>query len=175
VLDRLKQAGLVINLEKCQFGKAAVDFLGHCISAEGATPLVDHVEAVSEFQPPADKQGLQRFLGLVNFYRGFLPGVAGLLKPLTDALKGKGGQKRKLESTAAMQSAFEQVKQLLCRATCLAYPNPSLATDASETHMGAVLQQWEKGAWRPLAFYSKKLDKAQAKYSAFDRELLAAF
>jgi hypothetical protein len=78
-----------------------------------------------------------------------------------------------------MQAAFTQVKQLLCSATCLAHPNPSapvsLATDASETHVGAVLQQWEEGAWRPLAFYSKKLDKAQAKYSAFDRELLAAF
>jgi hypothetical protein len=97
VLDRLKQAGLVINLEKCQFGKAEVDFLGHRISAEGATPLVDHVEAVRQFQQPADKQELQCFLGLVNFYRWFLPGAAGLLKPLTDALQGKGGQKRKLE------------------------------------------------------------------------------
>jgi hypothetical protein len=50
VLDRLKQADLVINLEKCQFGKAEVDFLGHRISAEGATTLVDHVDAVRDFQ-----------------------------------------------------------------------------------------------------------------------------
>jgi hypothetical protein len=47
--------------------------------------------------------------------------------------------------------------------------------DASNTHIGAVLQQREGQAWRPLAFFSKKLDSTQLKYSAFDRELLAAY
>jgi hypothetical protein len=57
----------------------------------------------------------------------------------------------------------------------------SLAVDASNTHIGAVLQQWQPGGggrsgdWRPLSFFSKKLDSAQLKYSAFDRELLAAY
>src|SRR5450830_445261 len=39
---------------------------------------------------------------------------------------------------------------------------------------GGVLQQKESNGWRPLSFFSKKLDSAQQKYSAFDRELLAA-
>ncbi len=49
----------------------------------------------------------------------------------------------------------------------------SLAVDASGSHMGAVLQQKHKGGLRPLAFFLQKLDAAQQKYSAFDRELLA--
>jgi hypothetical protein len=57
-----------------------------------------------------------------------------------------------------MDSAFCQVKQLLCEATCLAHPDPaadiSLAVDASNTHVGAVLQQKSSAAWQPLAFYS---------------------
>ncbi len=61
----------------------------------------------------------------------------------------------------------------------LSFPVPaarlSLAVDASESHLGGILQQWERGGWRPLAFFSKKLAAAQAKYSAFDRELLAAY
>jgi hypothetical protein len=65
-LERLKEAGLVLNLDKCVFGRQAVDFLGHRITAEGAAPLEDHVAAVKDFPLPADKQGLQRFLGLVN-------------------------------------------------------------------------------------------------------------
>jgi hypothetical protein len=90
VLERLKEAGLVLNLDKFVFGRPAVDFLGHRITAEGAAPLADHVAAVKDFPLPADKQGLQRFLGQVNFYRRFLPGAAGVLKQLTDALQGSG-------------------------------------------------------------------------------------
>ena len=51
----------------------------------------------------------------------------------------------------------------------------SLAVDASDTHIGAVLQQKLQGSWSPLAFFSKKLSSAKSKYSAFDRELLAAY
>jgi Reverse transcriptase (RNA-dependent DNA polymerase) len=85
VLQRLQDSGLVLNLEKCQFGCAEVDFLGHRVTADGKEPLNVHVEAVKNFPRPADKQDLQRFLGLVNFYRRFLPRAAAVLKPLTDA------------------------------------------------------------------------------------------
>jgi cleavage and polyadenylation specificity factor subunit 1 len=51
----------------------------------------------------------------------------------------------------------------------------SLATDASDTHIGAVLQQLSAGSWRPLAFFSRKLSSTESKYSTFDRELLAVF
>jgi RNase H-like domain found in reverse transcriptase len=137
------------------------------------------VAAIRDFQPPADKQQLQRFLGMVNFYRRFLPGAAGVLQPLTDALQGPGGKNRKLTWTSAMNAAFCKIKQLLCKATCLAHPDPaaaiSLAVDASNSHVGAVLQQSKAGSWQPLAFYSKKLDSTQRWYSAFDKELLAAY
>jgi hypothetical protein len=41
--------------------------------------------------------------------------------------------------------------------------------DASATQVGACLQ------WQPLGFFSKKLEAAQQKYSAFDRELFACY
>jgi hypothetical protein len=78
-----------------------------------------------------------------------------------------------------MVHAFGHIKAALCQATVLSHPDPEaeicLAMDASNTHIGAVLQQREGQAWRPLAFFSKKLDSTQLKYSAFDRELLAAY
>jgi hypothetical protein len=77
-----------------------------------------------------------------------------------------------------MKAAFQLIKDKLCAATQLVHPDPqveiSLAVDTSEWCVGAVLQQWAASDWQPLAFYSKKLDAAQHKYSAFDRELLAA-
>jgi cleavage and polyadenylation specificity factor subunit 1 len=41
--------------------------------------------------------------------------------------------------------------------------------------MGAVLQQRVDNAWQPLASFSKKLNPAQQKYSAYDRELLVVY
>jgi Reverse transcriptase (RNA-dependent DNA polymerase) len=68
VLERLREYRLVLNLEKCEFGRKEIQFLGHKITASGIEPLNSHVAAVREFAPPQDKQGMQRFLGLVNFY-----------------------------------------------------------------------------------------------------------
>jgi hypothetical protein len=81
--------------------------------------------------------------------------------------------------TAAMVAAFQAAKDALCAASRLAHPDPeaevNLVTDASNSAVGAVLQQRVAAGWQPLAFFSKKLDSAQLNYSAFDRELLAAY
>ena len=68
---------------------------------------------------------------------------------------------------------------LLASVPVLTHPEPSapvsLAVDASDFHVGAVLQQKFWGLWSSLVFFSKKLSSAKSKYSAFDRELLAAY
>ncbi len=113
---------------------------------------------------------------MVNFYRRFLPGIARTLLPLTDALRGTP---KMLEWPLAAAAAFGAAKVALKAAVPLAHPALnavlSLATDASDTHVGGVLQQLTGGRWQPLAFYSKKLSGAGTRYSTFDRELLAAF
>jgi hypothetical protein len=113
---------------------------------------------------------------MVNFYRRFLPGIARTLQPLTDALKGAP---KTLEWPLAAAATFGAAKAALAAAVPLAHPAPnavlSLATDASDTHVGGVLQELNGGRWQPLAFYSKKLSWVGTRYSTFDRELLAAF
>jgi cleavage and polyadenylation specificity factor subunit 1 len=177
VLGRLQQAGLVLNRSKCVFAAGEIEFLGHRVTAAGISPLQSRIEAVQNFPQPKDTKQLMSFLGLLNFYRRFLPQAAGVLRPLTDKLAG--GQPAKLEWTDQMNSAFEKAKQLLCAATCLAHPDPaaelSLAVDASNTHVGAVLQQASARGPQPLGFFSKKLSAAQSNYSTFDRELLACY
>jgi cleavage and polyadenylation specificity factor subunit 1 len=178
---RLREHGLVINAEKCLFGVKELDFLGHRVSAAGASPLPAYVEAVESFPPPSTVKETQQFLGLVNFYRRFLPGLAATLKPLTDTLRRTKKGTDAVPWTGDKEAAFTAAKKMLAAATRLAHPNPaaqlSLAVDASATHVGASLQQKSPGsaAWEPLGFYSKKLDTTQVKYSAFDRELLAIY
>jgi hypothetical protein len=86
VLQHLQQYGLVLNMEKCEIGRAGIDFLGHHITGAGASPITKHVEVIQSFPRPQDKKQLQSFLGLVNFYRRLIPAAAQILLPLTDAL-----------------------------------------------------------------------------------------
>jgi hypothetical protein len=80
--------GLAINLDKCVFAKLSLEFLGHTISATVVTPMADHATEIKNFPPPQDIKQLQHFLGILNFYRRFLPECAQILKPSTDLLKG---------------------------------------------------------------------------------------
>jgi hypothetical protein len=176
VFQILQGAGLQINPAKCTFCVSSLTFLGHNVDSSGISPMEKHVKALTDFPPPSDLKQLQRFMGLINFYRRFLPSIAGTLQPLTDLLRGNPKTLVWSESAAA---AFGAAKAALAAATSLVHPLPgaviSLATDASDTHIGGVLQQLSAGSWKPLAFFSRKLSSAESKYSAFDRELLAVF
>ena len=121
------------------------------------------------------------FLGMVNFYRRFIPNAAHTLLPLTDCLKGSKLASSPVTWSPAMSRAFTEAKAACISSTWLQHPDPSaklaLQVDASGSHVGAVLQQRvaDSGEWAPLGFFSKKLSAAQVKWSAFDRELWACF
>jgi hypothetical protein len=144
----------------------SLEILGHSISATGAAPTADHAAEIKNCPHPQDIKQLQRFLCMVNFYRIFLPLCAQILKPLTDLLKGGA---KTLEWTVSAQEAFQNAKRLLAAAVPLQHPAPnaelSLATDASDTHIGGVMQQ-KSG--------NHKLTDTESRYSTVDRELLAA-
>ena len=177
VFKRLNDNGLRINPKKCEFMREELVFLGHSLNARGLAPVAAYVEAIRAFPRPPDLKHLQRFLGMVNFYRRFLPGVARTLVPLTSATVG--APKGPLDWSPAMEASFQACKDALLQAVPLHHPAPnaelSLAVDASDTHVGAALQQRVAGSWYPLGFFSKKLAPPELKYSAFDRELLAAY
>ncbi len=139
--------------------------------------MLKHVESIQKCSRPEDSKQLQCFLGLVNLYRRFIPSAAGILRLLSNALKG--GCRSKLQWTDQMQAAFEAGKTAVCRVTQLGNPDPetavNLVVDASDTHSGAVLQQETATWWTPLSFFSKKLSTTESRYSPFDRELWAVF
>jgi len=179
VFRRLAAAGLVVNAKKCLFKVPSIKFLGHRVTAGGIAPLPHRIATLQQHPRPGTVKELQGFLGTVNFYRRFVAGAARILKPLTDALRGGPPPSSSVSWDDAMERAFLAAKAALAAATQLAHPCPSsqlsLAVDASVDHVGAVLQQRAllSSSWRPLGFFSQKLDLAQVKYSAFDRELFA--
>ena len=179
VLERLDKHGLLINVSKSLFGVPELDFLGHHIDATGIRPLETKVQVIREFPPPTTQRKLREFIGLINFYRRFIPDCATTLEPLNSLLKHT---KRPSDAPAwpdTAMAAFSNIKNALANASLLYHPAQEaptcIITDASDVTVGAVLQQYTKGRWHPLAFFSKALKPAETRYSTYDRELLAIY
>lgn len=179
VFQRLKDYGMMINTAKCVFGEKEVTFLGYQISQKGCRPLDSKVQAVKDFPAPTNVRQLRGFMGMLNFYRRFLPRAAQIQAPLHALLTGSAKGKQPITLSEDTLAAFEACKESLANAALLAHPDCSaklaVVTDASDMALGAVLQQFKEGAWEPLAFFSRKLNPSQMKYSPYDRELLAIY
>lgn len=180
LLTELNKYQLNINLGKCVFGVDEVSFLGYLVSSTGIKPLPDRVKVIQDFPLPNTIKELRQFLGLVNFYRRSLPHSAHIQQVLFDLTKNvRKNDKRKVQWSNVTREAFQNLKSQLANATLLFHPSPELklvlSVDASDFAVGGALQQIQDDQLQPLAFYSKKLDSAQKKYSTYDRELYAAY
>lgn len=180
IFERLQAYGLKLNVSKCEFGVPELTFLGHMVTPQGLKPLPAKVEAVLQYELPKTVSALRKFLGFLNFYRRFIPNAAKHQLLLHDFLKGSKGKRdsRPITWTPQATQAFESCKKSLADATLLAHPAPSaslaLFVDASDFSIGGALHQVVDSQLQPLGFFSRKLNEAEKRYSAYDRELLAA-
>lgn len=173
ILQRLRDNDLHLKLSKCVFGVDEVDYLGHVVGKDGLKVDQRKVKAVRDWPEPDDLGKLRSFLGLVGYYRKFVPGLAQISAPLTDLVKKNvpwtWGERQK--------QAFEKLKESLTTAPVLAIPQFGkpyvIYTDASDFAIGAVLLQDQGDGLRPCAYYSRKLRPAEKNYSVGDKELLA--
>jgi len=179
VLERLHQHNLKISSEKCIFSVPEVSFLGCSLSSSGIRPSTNRTDAISTFPVPDTYSAMRRFLGMVGYYRRFIPNFANIACPIQDLLTFYTHQPKKFSITSAAKDAFNQLKEKLINCISLSpISNQSstfhLVTDASSVAVGAALHQ-KVGYFRPVAFFSKKLTGAQKSYSTYDRELLAVY
>ncbi|GFW34789.1 hypothetical protein TNCV_2157831 [Trichonephila clavipes] len=181
IFQRLSSYGLKLNISKCVFGVTELIFLGHLITPDGIKPLPDKVQAVLDYKQPETVGSLRKFLGLLNFYRRFLPKAAEQQYLLSEFLKGSKGKKdsKPLNWSSEAITAFQRCKQALADAALLAHPSPSaplaLHVDASDYAIRGALHQVVGSELQPLAFFSRKLTSSEKSYSAYDRELLAIY
>ncbi|GFS98765.1 retrovirus-related Pol polyprotein from transposon opus [Trichonephila clavipes] len=180
VFERFQQYGLRINVSKSVMGAAQVEYLGFLITAEGSRPLPEKVQVILSYKLPETIHDLRTFLAMINFYRRYLKDAAKTQAPLHELLKGaKKKDRRKVHWTDDTRRSFEKCKTDLAEAALLSFPRSglplSLCTDALDFAVGAVLQQLENESWKPIAFYSKKLNETQTRYSTYDRELLGIY
>lgn len=180
LLTRLNEYGIVINIRKCIFGVEEINFLGFTINKFGIKPTESKVSTIRNFKQPKTVSELKRFLGMINFYRRFIPHAAETQIPLLECCKGnKEKDQTPIIWTPERLTAFQQCKDQLANATLLAHPSANahicLMVDASAYGIGGVVNQLKNNSWQPLAFFSKKLTSTQKKYSTYDRELLSMY
>ena len=169
VLQRISEAGLKVNAVKSAFCQTELEYLGYWITRDAVTPLPKKVQAILDIAQPKTKRQLRKFIGIVNYYRDSWIRRSDLLAPLTTL----SGKKAKWKWTPVHTKAFETMKKVVANQVQLAFPDFNkpfqIYTDASDTQLGAVVAQDNK----PIAFFSRKLNKSQLNYTVTEKELLS--
>jgi hypothetical protein len=131
----------------------SVKFLGHTISNEGISVDPSKVQEVMDWKPPKSVHQIRSFLGLVGYYRRFVPNFSRIAKPMNELLK-KG---IKFAWDEKCENASQTLKQYLTSAPVLAQSDNSnpyeVYCDASGTGPGCVLMQEN----RVIAYASRAL------------------
>jgi hypothetical protein len=175
VLERLREAGLQLDVAKCEFEVRTVRYLGFVIEAGvGISMEPEKVKAIMEWEAPHSIRGVRAFVGFANYYRRFIHGFSTLIAPLTELTRKSALFKWGPEA----QRAFEKLKAMFVTAPILAQFDPERETvveaDSSGWSVGGVLSQYdEQGELHPCAYFSKKNSPAECNYEIHDKELLA--
>ena len=181
VMELLRESGLRLNMEKTDWVKDQVKFLGHIISDKGISVPPEFTAIIKEWPLPETLKQLRSFLGKCNYYRNHFKEFAIVASPLMAHLKGPSESSRKLnlhEDPKAVES-FESLKKLLMSPQLLAYPdfdnvNPFIIdTDYSNEGIGTVLSQVQNGVERPISFNARRLKTSESQYASHKGELLA--
>lgn len=174
VFIRLQNANLKIKPRKCHFFKDQLEYLGFVIDKKGLRPQPAKIEALERMQVPTNKRDIQVFLGMVGYYRRFIPDFAKIGEPLFHLLKAGV----EFNFSDACVSAFNKLTSILASAPVLMYPDFDkpfvVQTDASLNAVGAVLSQLDdKGLEHPVAYASRTLNTHERNYTVTERECLA--
>ena len=120
VLNKLKSARLKVQLDKCEFLRKEVEFLGHIVSENGVSPNHDKIKIINELKLLKSETEIKRFLGMTGYYRRFIKNYAHIAKPMTKYLKKDTILN---EKDPEYENAFKCLKEKLTQAPILIYPD----------------------------------------------------
>lgn len=174
VLERLKKHNVKVNTEKCEFMKKSVKYLGHVLSAGEVKVNPAKLEALQNAPHPKNAKEVRAYVGLLNYFRAFIPSLAEEVRPLYALLK----KDVKFQWSVDCKEAFNKSKMLLTKDAYLKIFDPSkdtlLLCDASPVGISAVLMQREAdGKELPVHYASMALNPTQQNYAQLHREGLA--
>ena len=160
---------------RCVVAVTKVGFLGHILGNGTIQPNPEKVISILNCKRPVTKKQVRSFIGLIGYYRRFIPNFSSISAPLTDLTKN--GMPTKVRWEEAQEIAFQSLIALLSKSPILCLPEFSrefiVRTDASDIGIGAVLLQEYGGSKFPVFYVSKKLSERERAYSGIEKECLA--
>ena len=173
VLQALQKANLFVKLEKSEFDKSQVEFLGFNISSTGVSMVQEKISNIQSWPVPQNLKQLQSFLGLCNWYRRWIPHYTNQTAAFKNLLK----KNTNFSWTPDHQKAFDELKSLFKPGFLLHHFDPHLPavleTDASDVAISGILSQEKDGEKVPVGFFSQSMSSAEQNYDIADKELLA--
>ena len=171
LLDRCRERGIKLNINKLKLNRPTTVFCGHELTRRGVQPDQRKVAAILNMPPPTDRQGVLRLLGMATYLAKFCPNFSSVTAPIRALLLKDSEFCWRQETHGA---AFDNLKALLVNAPVLAYfdaAKPTLVQcDASQGGIGAVLLQ----DGRPVEYASRAMTRTeQDSYAQIEKELLA--
>src|SRR6266542_5955663 len=176
VLEALRQAELKLKLEKCEFAKKQLKYLGFIVGEFGIKPDPKKVRAIVDQLAPTNQTQIRSFLGMIGFFRNYIQGFSTIAGPMTNLLAKEvpyiWGQEQ--------QQAFQRLKQVISIVPVLVHTDFNrpfiLYTDVSKEGLGAILAQEEQDKRiHPVTFISYKNNCHKRNYPITDLEGLAVF
>ena len=175
IFEQLQKAGLKLKLQKCSFFKKHIQYLGHLISDEGIQPLPEKLESIAKMPVPQNTKQVKQLLGLVGYYRRFVPHFSDIARPLTQLTRKNEG----FNWSTECEKCFHMLKNYLYEAPILRYPDPTaeyiLYTDASKYAYAGVLTQSIDGTDHPVAYTSGLFRVSQLNWAALTKEAYAIY
>ena len=180
VFQRLIRADLKVKLNKCEFSRTELKYLGHILDSAGIRPDPAKISAVEAFPPPTTLKEVETFLGKAGYYCRFIKDFSKVAHPLFHLKK----KTVPFSFGEAELNSFLALKKALCEAPVLRHPDFErpfiLQTDASGYGLGAVLtQEFDDGTEfageHPIAYASRTLKDAETRYSTIEKEALGIF
>jgi hypothetical protein len=178
VLLKLREAGLKIKWSKCEWAVQEVKYLGFVIKDGKVRPSSEKVKALFHYEKPRTRKQLHRFVGLANYYRNYIEDFASKVHPLIEQLN----KKVKFTWSQECESSFDYLRSYLTTEKAqgrgiMLLPDMTktfrIECDACNYGIGSVLTQQEDGAWLPIGYFSKYLNKTERKYATNEKELMA--
>ncbi|CAI7899682.1 unnamed protein product [Closterium sp. NIES-53] len=173
-LTAIQAAGLTCHPGKCRFGHSSVAYLGFEVAGGELSIQKAKVEVLDRVGRPRDMSGLRALLGFLNYYRKFIPDFSKRAAPLNKLLR----EDQKWQWEEPQEEALKGLMEAVKSGAVLKLPNGKapfvLYTDWSSVGMGAMLSQLEEGQEKVVAFASRTCNPAEANYSSYEGEGLAA-
>ncbi|GBG82316.1 hypothetical protein CBR_g34600 [Chara braunii] len=173
VLHRLRLAKYKVNLDKCEFAKQELEYLGHFVRPKGIRPLADKIQAIVDWPEPRCTTDVRSFMGLAGYYQRFVESYSKVAAPLSRLQSPKVP----FEFDDAARGAFTTLKAAMQAAPALRIYDSTLptqvTTDASGYGIGAVLEQCHEDGWHPVEYFSQKVPLVNTLDGARKKKLLA--